>query len=172
LRGQNEVFANQLSSVQRQQESNYANLDGRLKKFEPTEQTIDGVQGVVQPGESNAFDAALQQFRNGSYKQAATAFRGFMQRYPKSPYLPSAQYWLGNSLYALHDYANSKRELDKLIKNYPNHPRVPEALLALAYDQIAQNQKGAARKTLQQILAQYPSASVAQDATKALGDLK
>src|SRR5471030_528645 len=164
LRGQNEDLANQLTTVQKQQKDYYTDLDGRLKKFEPQQQTVDGVQGTVQPGETESFNAASTQFRNGDFKNAAASFKVFVAKYPDSPYQPSAQYWLGNALYALRDYKNSTAMLAGVVKNYPNHPRAPEALLAIANNQVEQNQKAAAKKTLQQVLAEYAGTPAAQTA--------
>ena len=172
LRGQNEDLANQLATVQKQQKDYYTDLDTRLKKFEPQQQTVDGVQGTVQPGETDAFNAASQQFRSGDFKNAAASFRSFIAKFPDSPYQPTAQYWLGNALYALRDYKGSTSTWDGVVKNYPQSPRAPEALLAIANNQLEQGQKAAARKTLEQILAQYGSSSVAQSAQSRLSQIK
>ncbi|QGZ62210.1 tol-pal system protein YbgF [Paraburkholderia acidisoli] len=172
LRGQNEDLANQLATLQKQQKDYYTDLDTRLKKFEPQQETVDGMQGTVQPGETDAFNAASQQFRSGDFKNAATAFRSFIAKYPQSPYQPTAQYWLGNALYALKDYKGSTATWQNVVKNYPQHPRAPEALLAIANNQIEQGQKAAAKHTLEQIVAQYGSSDVAQTAQTKLTQLK
>ncbi|MGG1946322.1 tol-pal system protein YbgF [Trinickia sp. NRRL B-1857] len=172
LRGQNEDLANQVSTLQKQQKDYYTDLDGRLKKLEPQSETVDGVQGTVQPGETDAFNAASQQFRSGDFKGAAAAFRSFVAKYPQSPYQPTAQYWLGNALYALHDYKGSTAIWQGIVKNYPQHPRAPEALLAIANNQLEQGQKAAARKTLQQIVSQYSGSDVAQTAQQKLAQTK
>jgi tol-pal system protein YbgF len=172
LRGQNEDLANQVATLQKQQKDYYADLDGRLKKLEPQTQTVDGVQGTVQPGETDAFNAASQLFRSGDFKGAAAAFRSFVAKYPQSPYQPTAQYWLGNALYALHDYKGSTAIWQSVVKNYPQHPRAPEALLAIANNELEQGQKAAARKTLQQIISQYGSSEVAQTAQQKLAQTK
>ena len=85
------------TTLQKQQKDYYTDLDGRLKKFEPQQQTVDGVQGTVQPGETEAFNAASTQFRSGDFKNAAASFKTFVAKYPQSPYQPTAQYWLGNA---------------------------------------------------------------------------
>src|ERR1700754_2508583 len=41
LRGQNEDLANQVGTLQKQQKDYYADLDARLKKFEPQQETVD-----------------------------------------------------------------------------------------------------------------------------------
>lgn len=172
VRGQNEDLANQVTTLQKQQKDYYTDLDTRLKKFEPQQQTVDGVQGTVQPGETEAFNAASQQFRSGDHKGAAAAFRDFVAKYPQSPYQPTAQYWLGNALYALRDYKGSTAVWQGIVKNYPQHPRAPEALLAIANNQLEQGQKTAARKTLQQIVSQYAGSDVAQSAQQKLAQIK
>jgi len=79
LRGENEDLTNRLTTLERQQKEYYEDLDTRLKKFEPQQKTIDGVEGTVQPGETDALNAAQQQFRNGNFKAAAASFRSFLQ---------------------------------------------------------------------------------------------
>jgi len=172
LRGQNEDLTNQVTTLQKQQKDYYTDLDGRLKKLEPQTETVDGVQGTVQPGETDAFNAASQQFRSGDFKGAAAAFRSFIAKYPQSPYQPTAQYWLGNALYALHDYKGSTAIWQSIVKNYPQHPRAPEALLAIANNQLEQGQKAAARRTLQQIVSEYSGSEVAQTAQQKLAQTK
>ncbi|MCX4160297.1 MULTISPECIES: tol-pal system protein YbgF [Paraburkholderia] len=172
LRGQNEDMANQLTTLQKQQKDYYTDLDGRLKKFEPQQQTVDGVQGTVQPGETDAFNAASQQFRAGDFKTAASSFRSFIAKYPQSPYQPTAQFWLGNALYALRDYKGSTATWMGVVKNYPQHPRAADSLLAIANNQLEQGQKAAAKKTLEQIVAQYSGSDVAQSAQEKLSQIK
>jgi tol-pal system protein YbgF len=172
LRGQNEDLTNQVTTLQKQQKDYYGDLDTRLKKLEPQQATIDGVQGTVQPGETDAFNQASQQFRNGDFKGAAASFRDFIAKYPQSPYQPTAQYWLGNALYALRDYKGSTEVWQNVVRTYPQHPRAPEALLAIANNQLELGQKALARKTLQQIVSQYAGSNVAQSAQSKLAQIK
>ncbi len=76
----------------------YADLDARLKKFEPQQASVEDRQGTSQPGEKPDYDAALKHFHAGDFKSAGNSFSSFIKKYPQSPYLPLAQYWLGNSL--------------------------------------------------------------------------
>lgn len=172
LRGQNEDLANQVTALQKQQKDYYTDVDTRLKKFEPQQQTVDGVLGTVQPGETDSFNSASQAFRAGDFKTAAAQFRDFIAKYPQSPYQPTAQFWLGNSLYALRDYKGSTAVWQGVAKNYPQHPRAPDALLAIANNQLELGQKAAARKTLQQIVSQYAGSDVAQSAQSKLSQIK
>lgn len=172
LRGQNEELANQVATLQKQQRDYYTDLDTRLKKFEPQQQTVEGVQGEVQPGETDAFNAALQQFKAGDFKGSAAAFKAFLSKYPQSPYQPIAQYWLGNALYAQRDYKGSTAVLQGVVAKYPTHPRAPDALLAIANNQLEQGQKAAAKRTLEQLVTQYGGSNAAQTAQTRLSQIR
>jgi TolA-binding protein len=92
LRGQNEVLQNTVDTLQKQQKDYYADLDARLKKFEPQQVTVEGREGLSQPGEKPEYDAALKHFQAGDFKSAGNSFSSFIKKYPQSPYLPLAQY--------------------------------------------------------------------------------
>ncbi|EHP38778.1 hypothetical protein OR16_35145 [Cupriavidus basilensis OR16] len=172
LRGQNEMLQNEVTTLQKQQKDYYADLDARLKKFEPQQVTVDGREGLSQPGEKTEYDAALKQFQTGDFKGAGSVFSAFIKKYPQSPYVPLAQYWLGNSLYAQRDYRGSTAVLQNMVQAYPDHPKVPDALIAIANNQIESGQKPAARKTLEQVVAKYPGTEGAQAASNRLKTLK
>lgn len=172
LRGENEDLTNRLTTLERQQKEYYTDLDTRLKKFEPQKTTVDGVEGTVQPGETDAFNAASQQFRNGNFKGAAASFRAFIAKYPQSPYQPTAQYWLGNAQYALRDYKGSTATWQGLVKNYPQHPRAADALIAIGTNQLEQGQKAAAKKTFEQVVSQFPGSNAAETAQSKLDAIK
>lgn len=172
LRGQNEVLQNQVDTLQRQQKDYYADLDARLKKFEPQQVTVDGREGLAQPTEKPEYDAALKQFQSGDFKGAGSAFSSFARKYPQSPYLPLAQFWLGNSLYAQRDYKGSTSVLQTMVDANPTHPKAPDAMIAIANNQLESGQKAAAKKTLENVVAKYPGTEGAQAASNRLKSLK
>jgi tol-pal system protein YbgF len=164
LRGKVENLEKQGEDISSSQKTYYQDLDTRLGYFEPRTITIEGVSGVVQPSEKKAYDDALNAFQAGSLKKADGEFTAFVNRYPKSPYLPLALFWSGNSKYANKDYAGSITQLQSLIKRYPTHPRVPTAMLTLGNAQLESGNKAAAKKTLSEIVSKYPDTEAAKDA--------
>ena len=173
LRGQNEDMANQLATLQKQQKDYYTDLDARAEE----------IRAAAADGGRRAGRRCSRARRNRSTRHrrsSATATsrtprrrsRAFVAKYPNSPYQPTAQYWLGNALYALRDYKGSTAIWQDLVKNYPTHPRAPEALLAIANNQIEQGQKAAAKKTLEQIISQYGGTEVAQSAQSKMSQVK
>ena len=147
-------------------------LNDRMKKLEPQMMEIEGVQGSVQFGEKEAYEAALKAFQEGNLKQADTGFQAFVKKYPNSPYWPLAQFWLGNSEYAQKDYKSAITTLQTMVKRYPLHGRIPDALLTLANSQIEAGQKPAAKKTLENLIAKHPDAEATNLAKQALKRLK
>ena len=164
LRGKVENLEKQGEDINTSQKTYYQDLDTRLGNFEPRTATIEGVSGTVQPGEKKAYDDALKAFQTGNLKKADAGFSAFATRYPKSPYLPLALFWSGNSKYANKDYAGAIAQLQSLIKRYPIHPRIPSAMLTLGNAQLESGNKVAAKKTFAEIISKYPDTEAAKDA--------
>jgi tol-pal system protein YbgF len=172
LRGKIESLEKQGEDISTSQKTYYQDLDTRLGNFEPRTATIEGVSGTVQPGEKKAYDDALKAFQAGNLKKADEAFSAFASKYPKSPYLPLALYWGGNSKYANKDYAGAISQLQSLIKRYPNHPRIPAAMVTLGNSQLESGNKIAAKKTFNEIIAKFPDTDAAKDAQQLIAATK
>ncbi len=168
--GQREQFNRELSELQREQKDMTQRqqdlargVEERVSQLEPTKVTVDGRDILVEPAERKAYDAALTLFRSGDFAAAQTAFVGMIGRYPKSGYLPSALFWLGNAQYATRDYKEAITNFRIMLKAAPNHVRAPEALLSIANCQIELKDIAGARKTLDELSRSYPQS----DADKA-----
>jgi tol-pal system protein YbgF len=172
LRGKIENLEKQGEDTNSSQKTYYQDLDNRLSNFEPRTITIEGVSGTVQPEEKKAYDDALNAFQAGSLKKADEEFTAFASKFPRSPYLPLALYWSGNSKYANKDYAGAVNQLQNLIKKYPNHPRIPAAMVTLGNAQLESGKKAVAKKTFAEIVAKYPDTAAAKDAQQLLAATK
>ncbi|WP_050479486.1 tol-pal system protein YbgF [Herbaspirillum rhizosphaerae] len=172
LRGQIEVLTNELSNTQQRQKDFYVDLDARLRKLEPQKITIDGKEASVDLNEQKSYDAALNLFKGGDYKGAGAAFSDFLKRYPQSGYAPSAQYWVGNALYAQRDYKGAIAAQQVVVKNYPDSPKVADAMLNIGSSYIELKDKAAAKKSLDALIAKYPESPAAQTGKEKLATLK
>lgn len=172
LRGKIENLEKQGDEISTSQKTYYEDLDNRLGNFEPKTVSIEGITGTVQPGEKKAYEDALKSFQAGNLKKAEGEFSAFANRYPKSPYLPLALFWSGNSKYANKDYNGAIAQLQSLIKRYPDHPRIPAAMLTLANAQLESGNKAAAKKTFAEIINKYPDTEAAKDARQLSAALK
>jgi tol-pal system protein YbgF len=172
LRGKVEELEKQGEDINASQKTYYQDLDTRLGNVEPRTLTIEGVSGTVQPGEKKAYDDALKAFQAGNLKKADDSFTTFVAKHPKSPYVPLALYWGGNSKYANKEYAGAISQLQNLIKKYPNHPRIPAAMVTLGNAQLESGNKAAAKKTFSEIIAKYPDTDAAKDAQQMIAATK
>jgi tol-pal system protein YbgF len=169
LRGEFESLQKQSEDLVNTQKLYFKDVDTRLAKVEPQKVEIEGVTGELVPGEKLAYDTALKSFQEGQFDKADTQFAAFIQKYPTSPYLPIAMYWLGNAKYALKDYNSATVQFEKLIAQFPNHQRVPGAMLMMANCQFESGNKLVANLLLTNVVTKYPNSPAASEAKVLLG---
>ena len=172
LRGQNEQLLRDVGELQRRQKDIAQGVDERLRQFEPVKVTVDGMEFQADAAEKRDFEAALAIFRSGKFDEANTAFAGFVRQYPRSGYVPSARFWLGNAQYAAREYKDAIGNFRLLLSGAPGHARAPEAALSIANCQIELKETRAARKTLEDLLKAYPQSEAAVAAKERLSRLK
>ena len=172
LRGENETLRREVTDLKRGQTDLAKGMEERLRQFEPVSVTVDGQEIKVDPAEKNEFEAALGVFRSGKFADAAQSFGGFIQRYPKSGYVPSARFWLGNAQYATRDYKPAIDNFKLILSGAPQHMRAPDSALSIANCQIELKDTKAARKTLEDLIKAYPQAEAAVAAKERLARLK
>lgn len=181
LRGQVEVLMNQVQTGEKRQKDLYLDIDTRLRKLEQAKEQAatagaqPGQPGqpatsetAAAPGETKAYEAALNQFKLGNYPLAISAFEGFLVTYPSSALAPSAQYWIGNAYYAQRDFKNAIASQRKLLSAWPDSPKAPDGMLNIASSQEASGDRRGARKTLEDLLVKYPASPAAASAKQRL----
>ena len=171
MRGQIEVQANKIETLDRRQKDLYVDLDTRLRKLEPSAQAPEKPAAAAAPdpvAEGKAYEAALNQFKIGNYQSSVAAFQNFLATYPDSPQVSSAQYWIGNAYYALRDYKTAIAAQQKLLASWPDSAKAPDAMLNIASCQAEMGDAKAARETLQALLKKYPGTPAAEQAKQRL----
>jgi len=169
MRGQIEVQANQIETLDRRQKDLYVDLDARLRKLEASTQAKEKQAAAPDPvAEGKAYEAALNQFKLGNYQASVAAFQGFLATYPESPQVSSAQYWIGNAYYALRDYKMAIAAQQKLLASWPDSAKAPDALLNIASSQAEMGEARTARETLQSLVKKYPGTPAADQAKQRL----
>ena len=119
-------------------------------------------------GEQRAYDAALDQFKAGSFPAAIASFAAFVKAYPKSPLAPSAQFWIGSAQFAQREYRASIASQRQLVAAYPDSARVPDALLSIATAQFEMGDSATSRRTLEDLIKRYPQSESAVKARQRL----
>ncbi len=169
LRGQIEVQAHRIDTLDQRQKDLYVDLDARLRKFEASAKAKEQAAAVADPvAEGKAYEAALNQFKLGNYQASVAAFQGFLATYPDSQQVSNAQYWIGNAYYELRDYKSAIAAQQKVLASWPDSAKAPDAMLNIASCQAAMGDNKAARETLQALLKKYPASTAAVQAKQRL----
>ena len=168
LRGELELQSNELAATQRRLRDQYAEVDSRVKRFEPIQVTVDGQSFSVDPMERRAYDGALALFRAGEFRNALVGFDALIAQFPQTPYAIQATYWSGVAQYALKDWKSAAETLQSLIRRHPNHPRVPEAYLRLGGALLELGDYRLARRTWESLIDRFPSSPQAAEARERL----
>lgn len=177
LRGQIETLGYELETAKKRQQDFYLDLDTRLRKFEAAataNATVEGENGpnskpAVDPAkESQDYEAALNQFKAGKYKEAATGFAAYVQKYPDSSLAPNAQYWLGNAWYAQRDCKRAIEAQSVVTTKYADSAKAPDAWLAISTCQQEMGNPTGAKRSLETVLTKYPGTPAADTARERL----
>ena len=174
MRGEFEVQANKIETLDRRQKDLYVDLDARLRKLEASVQAQEkekqaAAASAPDPAaEGKAYEAALNQFKLGNYQSSIAAFQGFLATYPDSTQVSSAQYWIGNAYYALRDYKTAIAAQQKVLAFWPNSTKAPDAMLNIASCQAEMGDPTAARETLQSLRKKYPGTPADEQAKQRL----
>jgi tol-pal system protein YbgF len=173
LRGQIETLGYELETARKRQQDFYLDLDTRLRKFEAAatanpaatpENTANAKPANDPAKEGLEYEAALNQFKAGKYKEAAAGFGAYVQKYPDSSLAPNAQYWLGNAWYAQRDCKRAIEAQSIVTAKYADSAKAPDAWLAIATCQQELSNPSGARRTLETVIAKYPGTPAAEAA--------
>ncbi len=125
------------------------------------------------PGESEAvkkdYEEAWRLLERKDYRAAISRFKDFLKKHPTSDYADNAQYWIGESHYALREFDQAILEFDVVRRKYPKGDKVPAALLKQGFAFAELGDKVDARLILQELIDRHPQS---QEAVKAKQKLK
>lgn len=200
IRGDVEVLAHQVKSLQKQQKDIYVDLDKRIQAIDTRVQDVSDKLELVSRGgsssqsfgsstgsaptnntpaglalsgqEQDAYQKAFNLVKESKYKEAINQFQIFLLTYPSGTYADNAQYWMAESYYVLRDYKAAIVEFGKVLSVYPQSQKIPDAYLKIGFAYYEQEDWSNARRNLESVIAKFPDSSAAKLAERRLAQMK
>ena len=120
---------------------------------------------------TQAYDAALQAFKDKKYKTAREKFEAFLKDYPQNDLTDNAQFWIGEAYYAEKAYEDAILAYETLLKQFPDSKKASGALLkqGIAFIEIGDLKTG--KTILDKLVEKYPDSPEAVLARKKIAEL-
>jgi tol-pal system protein YbgF len=175
-----EARVNKMADSLRLQEEQLKSREDEMKQLRESTQSSpaadQGMQNDLSAGETEAvrkdYETAWRAVEKKDYRTAIARFKDFLKKNPKSKLANNAQYWIGESYYALKEYDQAIIEFDAVRSKYPQGDKVPAALLkqGLAFAELGE--KVNARLVLQEVVEKYPTTPEAVQARQKMKSLE
>ncbi len=122
--------------------------------------------------EEPAYQQAFKWVHQGQYEQVITAFKEFLTHYPQGKHAADAQYWIGESQYALKKFDDALVTYRQLMEKYPQSSKYSYAQLKIGYIYAEKQDYTNARTTLNKVKSDFAGTAVARLAEERLRKLQ
>jgi tol-pal system protein YbgF len=133
-----------------------SSLPGERTDGQPGPVTDEPEPGAASGNPQELYEAALRQFRRGSYGTARTALDEFLSRYPNDELAPDAQYFRAETFAEEGDAATALDEYARVLELYPNSRRAPTALYKSGLLELRRGNADDARTFFNRVVQGYP----------------
>ena len=123
---------------------------------QPGPVTEEPVSGAAPGDPQELYEAALRQFRRGSYGTARAALDEFLTRFPNDELAPDAQYFRAETFAEEGDAATALDEYARVLELYPNSRRAPTALYKSGLLELRRGNADDARTFFNRVVQGYP----------------
>jgi len=138
--------------------------------------TDDGGDSPVgSPGDGQPqalYEAALRQFRRGSYETARAGLDQFLEQYPGNELAPDAQYFRAETFAESDELEVALVEYARVLELYPNSRRAPTALYKSGLIELQRGNVDDARTFFQRVVQGYPDSDEVDLAERELSRLQ
>lgn len=117
------------------------------------------------------YETAWRSFERKDYQAAASRFREFIKKHTKSRLTANAQYWLGESHFALKEFDKAIVAYDE-VRRFPQSDKAAVALLRQGFAFAELGEKLNARLVLQELVEKFPQSAEAPRAKQRLKALE
>ncbi|MEX0804827.1 MAG: tol-pal system protein YbgF [Candidatus Binatia bacterium] len=171
----------QLTEGLKAHEAQLKSREDALKELQKAMQKPASIPSSAEPGEASSgeseplrrdYEVAWRALENKDYRIAIGRFKEFLTKYPQSRLANNAQYWIGESHYALREFDQAIIEFDTVRSKYPQGDKVVAALLKQGFAFAELGEKVNARLILQEVVEKYAQSPEAVQAKQKLKSLE
>jgi tol-pal system protein YbgF len=121
---------------------------------------LPDVAGAPASGETprQYYEAAYGHLLQQDYAAAQAGFREFLRRFPKDALVPNALYWLGETYYVQHNYADAAEAFDIVTAAYAGSNKAPDSQLKRAMSLANLGKRNEACSAFRSLVSRYPNA--------------
>lgn len=133
--------------------------------------SLSGADANVDAGEYEMrYQDGFQQFQNGDYKGAIQSFESLLASDANHSLADNAQYWIGESHYALRQYSKAIIDFEKVF-TFPKSNKKDDAQFKLGLCYLRKGDAQKAREEFQRLIDVYPKSEYINRAQKHLNSL-
>jgi tol-pal system protein YbgF len=130
-----------------------------------------GGSPTAKPDADSLYKSGLTSFNGGQYQLAIQSFQDYMKYYGDTDLASNAQFYIGESFYAMGNYPQAIEAYNICIERYPGGNKQQAAQLKKAYGLLELNQTQAGIRELRSLVQRYPSSHEAELARQRLKKL-
>ncbi len=138
------------------------------KTVEQIRKNVQEPEPVSSGADGTLYSESYSDFLHGDFEKAIQGFKKFLESNRRSAQSENAAYWVGESYYRMHRYAESSDAFDSLVDIYPGSVKAPTALARSAHALMKDGRKMEALDRLRRIVDSYPSSTEAVTARNQL----
>ncbi len=121
--------------------------------------------------EANLYKEAFELFQSRKYPGAIGKFQEIIKRFPSSPYLDNCHYWIGESHFAMGNFAKAVTSF-RAVFTIPNTDKDDDSQLKLGYSYLRLGEKKRAVEEFKKLVSFYPDSEYAPRAKDELSKLE
>lgn len=127
--------------------------------------------GLLISPEYGMYQKGLKLYNARNFDLAISAFNDLLQEFPSGKYADDANFWIGESNYALENYSSAVNFYQKILE-LRNSSKADDAHYKLGLTYLKLGQQGLAKDALKTLVQRYPGSDYVQRAEKQLKTLK
>ncbi len=158
----------QIAELEEQQQQ----LKQQLKKAKSQKPKIETRVVQEAPPPDTLYKNSLNAFRARRYQDAYHGFSQYVTLYPKETLAGNAQFWMGESLFAMGKYKEAILAYDKVPSLYPKSPKVPPALYKEGEAFYRLGDAKTAELLWRKLIKKFPKSPYAKKAKSRIAKLK